>query len=65
MQTGFHSTSMEIPTILINGYMKTGKVSNVEEENDSFTYYFQTKNGGNGKGVTGEKSGYLYWKGKT
>ena len=40
------------------------RVSNVEEENDSFTYYFQTKNGGNGKGVTGEKSGYLYWKGK-
>ena len=39
-----------------NGYMKTGKVSNVEEENDSFTYYFQ--------GITGEKSGYLYWNGK-
>ena len=30
------------------GYMKTGKMSSVEEENDSFTYYFQTKNGGNG-----------------
>lgn len=43
-----------------NGYMKTGKISNVEEENDSFTYYFQTKNGGNGKGVNNENSGYLY-----
>ncbi len=47
-----------------NGYMKTGKISNVEEENDSFTYYFETKNGKNGQGVTGEKSGYLYWNGK-
>ena len=47
-----------------NGYMKTGKVSNVEEDNDSFTYYFNTKNGKNGLGVTGEKSGYLYWNGK-
>ncbi len=48
-----------------NGYMKTGKVANVEEENDDgLTYYFQTKNSGNGKGVTGEKDGYLYWNGK-
>ena len=47
-----------------NGYMKTGKVSNVEEENDSFTYYFETKNSKNGQGITGEKSGYLYWNGK-
>ena len=44
--------------------MKTGKIASVEEENDSFTYYFQTKNGGNGKGVTGVKDGYLYWNGK-
>ena len=29
--------------------MKTGKVSNVEEENDSFTYYFETKNSKNGR----------------
>ena len=36
------------------GYMKTGKMS----------YYFQTKNGGNGKGINGENSGYLYWNGK-
>ena len=40
------------------GYMKTGKMSSVEEENDSFTYYFQTKNGGNGKGINGERD----WK---
>lgn len=47
-----------------NGYMKTGKVASVEEENDSFAYNFQTKQGGNGKGITGEKDGYLYWNGK-
>ena len=47
-----------------DGYMKTGKIANVEEENDTFTYYFETKNAKNGQGVTGEKSGYLYWNGK-
>ena len=47
-----------------NGYQKTGKVSSVECEDDDYTFYFQTKNGGNGKGVTGEKDGYLYWNGK-
>ena len=64
MQTGLQYIDGDTYYFDSNGYMKTGKVSNVEEENDSFTYYFQTKNGGNGKGVTGEKSGYLYWKGK-
>ena len=64
MQTGLQYINGDTYYFDSNGYMKTGKVSNVEEENDSFTYYFQTKNGGNGKGVTGEKSGYLYWKGK-
>ena len=47
-----------------DGYMKTGKIANVKEENDTFTYYFETKNGKSGQGVTGEKSGYLYWNGK-
>ena len=46
-----------------NGYQKTGKVASVECEDDDYTFYFQTKNGGNGQGVTGEKSGYLYWNG--
>jgi glucan-binding YG repeat protein len=48
-----------------NGYQKTGKVANVEEgDDDTYTYYFTTKNAGNGKGYTGEKDGYLYWNGK-
>ncbi|MCB6611629.1 glucan-binding protein, partial [[Clostridium] symbiosum] len=64
MQTGLQYIEGNTYYFDENGYMKTGKVANVEEENDSFTYYFQTKNGGNGKGVTGEKDGYLYWNGK-
>ncbi len=48
-----------------DGYMQTGKVANVEEENgDSFNYYFSTKNSNKGQGVTGEKDGYLYFNGK-
>ncbi|MDD6195392.1 MAG: glucan-binding protein [[Clostridium] aminophilum] len=48
-----------------DGYMQTGKVSNVEEaDGDTFSYYFQTKNTGKGHGYTGEKDGYLYFMGK-
>jgi len=48
-----------------NGYQQTGKISNVEEDDDDeYAYYFQTKNAGNGKGYTGEKDGYLYFMGK-
>ena len=65
MQTGLQYIAGSFYYFDENGYMKTGKISNVEEENDDgLTYYFQTKNGGNGKGVTGEKDGYLYWNGK-
>uniref|UniRef100_UPI00332DCD93 hypothetical protein n=1 Tax=[Clostridium] aminophilum TaxID=1526 RepID=UPI00332DCD93 len=48
-----------------DGYMQTGKVSNVEEADaDTFSYYFITKNTGKGQGYTGEKDGYLYFLGK-
>ena len=47
-----------------NGYMKTGKVNNVEDDDDSYTFYFNTKNGKNGEGVNGEKDNYLYFSGK-
>jgi glucan-binding YG repeat protein len=48
-----------------DGYQVTGKVSNVEEDDDDeYAYFFQTKNAGNGKGYTGEKDGYLYFMGK-
>ena len=64
MQTGLQMINKALYYFDENGYMKTGKISNVEEENDSFTYYFETKNGKNGQGVNLEKSGYLYWNGK-
>ncbi|SFR86764.1 hypothetical protein [[Clostridium] aminophilum] len=48
-----------------DGYMQTGKVSNVEEaDGDTFNYYFNNKNSGKGQGFTGEKDGYLYFMGK-
>ncbi len=47
-----------------DGYMQTGKVSDVEEEDGSFNYYFSTKNSNKGQGYTGEKDGYLYFNGK-
>ena len=47
-----------------DGYQKTGKISSVECDDDDYTFYFNTKNGKNGQGVTGEKDGYLYFAGK-
>ena len=47
-----------------NGYEKTGKISSVENEDDDYAFYFNTKNGKNGQGYTGEKDGYLYFGGK-
>ena len=47
-----------------SGFMKTGKVSNVELDNgDTANFYFETSNSRKGQGVTGEESGYLYYKG--
>ena len=47
-----------------NGFMKTGRVSDVELDNgDVKTFYFETSNSHKGRGVTGEESGYLYYKG--
>ena len=64
MQTGLQKLDDGFYFFDDNGYMKTGRVSNVEDDEDTYTFYFNTKNGGNGKGWTGEKSGYLYWNGK-
>ena len=47
-----------------NGYMQDGKVSDVECDDDSYNFYFNTKNGSNGQGYTGEKDNYLYFNGK-
>ncbi|MBS6398302.1 MAG: glucan-binding protein, partial [Clostridiales bacterium] len=47
-----------------NGYMQDGKVSDVECDDDDYSFYFNTKNGSNGQGYTGEKDNYLYFNGK-
>ena len=65
MQTGLQWINGYLYFFDDNGYMKTGKVADVEEENnDIYTYYFITKTGGNGQGKTGPQDGYLYWNGK-
>ena len=65
MQTGLQYVGGYIYYFDGNGNMKTGKVSDIEEEdNDLYNYSFITKSGGNGRGVNGEKDGYLYWNGK-
>ena len=47
-----------------NGYPVTGKVTNVECDDDTYEFYFNKNNGANAKGLNGEKSGYLYFNGK-
>ena len=47
-----------------NGYQQDGRVVSVECEDDDYTFYFNTSNGKNGLGYTGEKDNYLYFNGK-
>ena len=47
-----------------NGYQKTGRVTSVENDDDDYTFYFNTKNGKNGQGYKGIKDDYLYFNGK-
>ena len=47
-----------------NGYQKTGRVTSVENDDDDYTFYFNTKNGKNGLGYNGLKDDYLYFNGK-
>ena len=46
------------------GYPVDGKVSDVECDDDTYAFRFETKNGNNGKGIQGEKDNYLYFNGK-
>jgi glucan-binding YG repeat protein len=65
MQDGLQFINNAMYYFNSDGYQQTGKQSNVEEDDDNtYSYYFTTKNAGNGKGYTGEKDGYLYWMGK-
>ena len=45
MQTGLQMIDKKFYYFDNDGYMKTGKIANVEEEDDNYTYYFETKNG--------------------
>lgn len=47
-----------------SGYPVFGKAANVECDDDSFEFFFNTSNGKKGQGYNGEKSGYLYFNGK-
>ena len=47
-----------------NGYQKDGRVTSIECDDDDYTFYFNTSNGKNGLGYTGEKDNYLYFNGK-
>ena len=66
MQTGLQYVGDEKAFYYFDndGYQKTGKVTSVECDDDDYTFYFNTKNGKNGQGYTGEKDGYLYFNGK-
>mgnify|MGYP000073211806 CR=1 FL=1 len=48
-----------------NGYQKTGRVTSVENDDDDYTFYFNTKNGKNGQGYKGIKDDYLYFNGRS
>ena len=43
MQTGLQMIDKKFYYFDNDGYMKTGKIANVEEEDDNYTYYFETK----------------------
>ena len=66
MQTGLQYIAAENGFYYFddNGYPVDGKVSDVECDDDSYAFRFETKNGHNGKGIQGEKDNYLYFNGK-
>ena len=47
-----------------SGYPVSGKVKEVDCDDDGYEFYFNTSNGKKGQGYSGEKSGYLYFNGK-
>ena len=63
MQTGLQYIAAENGFYYFddNGYPVDGKVSDVECDDDSYAFRFETKNGHNGKGIQGEKDNYLYF----
>ena len=64
MQTGLQRIAGNTYYFDDNGYMKTGKVTADDDNDDTFTFYFSTKNNDTGKGYDGIKDGYLYKDGQ-
>ena len=64
MQTGLQRIGNNTYYFDDNGYMKTGKVTADDSNDDTFTFYFSTKNNDTGKGQNGIKDGYLYLDGQ-
>ena len=64
MQTGLQRIGNNTYYFDDNGYMKTGKVTADDDNDDTFTFYFSTKNNDLGRGQNGIKDGYLYQDGQ-
>lgn len=64
MQTGLQRIAGHTYYFDDNGYMKTGKTTADDDNDDTFTFYFSTKNNDTGKGYDGIKDGYLYADGQ-
>ena len=64
MQTGLQRIANHAYYFDDNGYMKTGKTTADDDNDDTFTFYFSTKNNDTGKGYDGIKDGYLYADGQ-
>ena len=64
MQTGLQVIGGNTYYFDDNGYMKTGKVTADDDNDDTFTFYFSTKNNDLGRGQNGIKDGYLYQDGQ-
>ena len=64
MQTGLQRIDGKTYYFDDNGVMKTGKMTVDDDNDDTFTFYFSTKNNDNGKGYNGIKDNYLYADGQ-
>ena len=64
MQTGLQRIDGKTYYFDDNGVMKTGKITADDDNDDTFTFYFSTKNNDTGKGYNGIKDNYLYQDGQ-
>ena len=64
MQTGLQRIGGKTYYFDENGYMKTGKMTVDDDDDNTFTFYFSTKNTDSGKGYDCIKDGYVYADGQ-